>query len=57
MGVVVKGPGNDLCHTFTMQDKGPILAIKFSLDQTVLAVQRHPDAVVSLHSQKFFVTR
>ncbi|CAG0916125.1 unnamed protein product [Notodromas monacha] len=47
MGIVVKGPEEHFNHTFRMPDQGPILAIKFSLDQTVLAVQHVPDTVVN----------
>ncbi|CAH0546234.1 unnamed protein product [Brassicogethes aeneus] len=46
MGVVVKGPSNQ--HKplkFRMEDHGPVLSIKFSLDHKILAVQRTNNSV------------
>nr|XP_022909918.1 uncharacterized protein C18orf8 [Onthophagus taurus] len=41
MGVVVKGPiETERPLNFRMEDHGPVISIKFSLDQKVLAVQR-----------------
>lgn len=41
MGVVVKGPlETDEPKTFRMDDQGPVISIKFSLDQKILAIQR-----------------
>ncbi|XP_012226586.1 regulator of MON1-CCZ1 complex [Linepithema humile] len=37
-GVLVKGPDQNL--NFRMEDKGPVISIKFSPDMTVLAIQR-----------------
>ncbi|RZC37354.1 C18orf8 -like [Asbolus verrucosus] len=46
MGVVVKGPKEtDKPLNFRMEDHGPVLSIKFSLDQKVLAVQRSNTSV------------
>ncbi|XP_017768331.1 PREDICTED: uncharacterized protein C18orf8 homolog [Nicrophorus vespilloides] len=41
MGVVVKGPYEDTKPiNFRMEDHGPVISIKFSLDRKILAVQR-----------------
>lgn len=46
MGVVVKGPlAEDEPKNFRMEDHGPVISIKFSLDQKVLAVQRSTTSV------------
>lgn len=46
MGVVVKGPLEDSnLINFRMEDHGPVLSIKFSPDQKVLAVQRTKTSV------------
>lgn len=46
MGVVVKGPlEDDKPISFRMEDHGPVISIKFSLDQRVLAVQRSTTSV------------
>nr|XP_054772150.1 regulator of MON1-CCZ1 complex-like [Lytechinus pictus] len=39
-GVVVKGPDEKTSTTFRMEDKGPVISIKFSSDLRILAVQR-----------------
>lgn len=46
MGVVVKGPTeNDCSINFRMEDHGPVISIKFSLNKKVLAVQRTTSSV------------
>lgn len=46
MGVVVKGPDETKQPlNFRMEDHGPVLSIKFSLDHKVLAVQRTKNSV------------
>lgn len=46
MGVVVKGPTeNDQPINFRMEDHGPVISIKFSLNKKVLAVQRTTSSV------------
>ncbi|KAJ8948873.1 hypothetical protein NQ318_013527 [Aromia moschata] len=46
MGVVVKSPNNEgKPLNFRMEDHGPVLSIKFSLDHKVLAVQRTNNSV------------
>lgn len=46
MGVVVKGPNeNTKPINFRMEDHGPVISIKFSLDQKILAVQRTTTSV------------
>lgn len=45
MGVVVEGPTPQLTTNFRMDDKGPVISIKFSPDQRVLAVQRTKSSV------------
>ncbi|KAF5279065.1 hypothetical protein FQA39_LY05743 [Lamprigera yunnana] len=46
MGVVVKGPTEDTPPiNFRMEDRGPVISIKFSLDQSILAVQRTTTSV------------
>lgn len=46
MGVVVKGPNkDDTPLKFRMEDHGPVLSIKFSLDHKILAVQRTTTSV------------
>lgn len=46
MGVVVKGPDDkNEPLNFRMEDHGPVLSIKFSLDHKVLAVQRTNNSV------------
>lgn len=37
-GVLVKGPDQNI--SFRMEDKGPVISIKFSPDMNVLAIQR-----------------
>ncbi|KAK6623931.1 hypothetical protein RUM43_004763 [Polyplax serrata] len=39
-GVQVQGPTEELCQSFRMADKGPVVSIKLSPKQNVLAVQR-----------------
>ncbi|KAK3926901.1 Regulator of MON1-CCZ1 complex [Frankliniella fusca] len=45
MGVVVKGPSPATSTDFCMEDKGPVVSIKFSPDQKVLAIQRSKSSV------------
>ncbi|XP_018318793.1 regulator of MON1-CCZ1 complex [Agrilus planipennis] len=46
MGVVVKGPSEESKSlNFRMDDGGPVISIKISLDQKVLAVQRSTNSV------------
>lgn len=46
MGVVVKNANESLnAINFRMEDHGPVLSIKFSLDHKVLAVQRKNNSV------------
>ncbi|KAJ8967738.1 hypothetical protein NQ317_010799 [Molorchus minor] len=46
MGVVVKNPNDEgKPLSFMMEDHGPVLSIKFSLDHKVLAVQRTNNSV------------
>lgn len=40
IGVVVKGPEENQSINFRMEDHGPVISIKFSLDQKILAIQR-----------------
>ncbi|XP_068618292.1 regulator of MON1-CCZ1 complex [Battus philenor] len=42
-GVTVNSMDESKCTSFRMEDKGPIISIKFSLDQKVLAIQRNND--------------
>ncbi|CAH2039180.1 unnamed protein product, partial [Iphiclides podalirius] len=42
-GVTVNSMEESKCTSFRMEDKGPIISIKFSLDQKVLAIQRNND--------------
>lgn len=44
-GILVRGFSDHLNSTFRLEDKGPIIAIKLSPDQTTLAVQRLKNAV------------
>jgi hypothetical protein len=44
--VIVKGPTDQMTTTFRMEDKGPVISIKFSPDQQVLAIQRTKTSVV-----------
>jgi len=43
--VQVKGPEDKLNSTFSIQDKGHVISIKFSPDQRVLAIQRSAKAI------------
>lgn len=51
-GVVVKGPDEKTSTTFRMEDKGPVVCIKFSSDLRILAVQRSQRTVefINFHS-------
>jgi len=42
-GVLVKGPDQNL--NFRMDDKGPVISIKFSSDMNILAIQRTSSSV------------
>ena len=42
-GVLVKGPNQNL--SFRMEDKGPVISIKFSPDMNILAVQHNNSSV------------
>lgn len=44
--MVVKGPTEQMTTSFCMEDKGPVMSIKFSPDQQVLAIQRTKTSVV-----------
>ncbi|PIK55686.1 hypothetical protein BSL78_07392 [Apostichopus japonicus] len=44
-GVVVKGPTEGLSTSFKMEDKGPVISIKFSHDLKIVAVQRSQRSV------------
>lgn len=44
--MIVKGPTDQMTTTFRMEDKGPVISIKFSPDQQVLAIQRTKTSVV-----------
>ncbi|KAL5015940.1 hypothetical protein ScPMuIL_005529 [Solemya velum] len=44
-GVVVKGPDDKTSITFRMEDRGPVICIKFSPDKKILAIQRSPKSV------------
>lgn len=46
-GVLVKGPEHNL--SFRMEDKGPIISIKFSPDMNILAIQRTNTSVEFLN--------
>jgi hypothetical protein len=48
-GVIVKGPTEQSTTSFRMEDKGPVISIKFSPDQQVLAIQRTKTSVVCLN--------
>jgi len=47
-GIVVKSP-NKQQKTFVLEDKGPILSIKFSGSQQILSIQRNPSSL-DLHN-------
>nr|XP_002121064.1 regulator of MON1-CCZ1 complex [Ciona intestinalis] len=44
-GVIVKGPTDKKSFTFRLKDKGALIAIKFSLEQKVLSMQRSEKCV------------
>lgn len=44
--VVVKCPDNDVPRTFQMDEKGPVISIKFNPAQNILALQRTQSSVV-----------
>lgn len=44
--MIVKGPTDQTTTSFRMEDKGPVISIKFSPDQQVLAIQRTKTSVV-----------
>lgn len=44
-GVIVQGPTEQTTRSFRMEDKGPVISIKFSPDQQVLAIQRTKTSV------------
>jgi len=44
-GILVKGFEDEMCSTYRMEDQGPIISIKLSPDQTILAVQRTKNKV------------
>ncbi|XP_038050972.1 regulator of MON1-CCZ1 complex-like [Patiria miniata] len=45
LGVVVRGPDERTSTTFRMEDKGPVISIKFSYDLKILAIQRSQKTV------------
>ncbi|CAG4946357.1 unnamed protein product [Parnassius apollo] len=47
-GVTVNSMDESKCTSFRMEDKGPIISIKFSLDQKVLAIQRNHDGQTAI---------
>ena len=47
-GVVVKSLDPSMNTSFRMEDKGPLISIKYSPDMKVLAIQRSKTSVVSL---------
>lgn len=47
-GVSVIGPSKQTTTKFRMEDKGPVISIKFSPDQQILAIQRTKTSVVSI---------
>lgn len=53
-GVVVKGHKDNLKCSFRMEDKGPVLSIKFSPDLKILSVQRSAHSVVSEYLKETF---
>lgn len=56
MGVVVKGPHVDsFPKNFRMVDRGPVISIKFSLDQQILAVQRSTTSVEFMNFQESLI--
>ncbi|XP_046386131.1 regulator of MON1-CCZ1 complex [Ischnura elegans] len=44
-GVVVKGPTEESSISFVMEPKGPVISIKFSPNQKILAIQRSKTSV------------
>ena len=48
--MIVKGPTDQMTTNFRMEDKGPVISIKFSPDQQVLAIQRTKTSVVIFFS-------
>lgn len=42
-GVTVSGMDESKSTSFRMEDRGPIISIKFSPDQNILAIQRNQD--------------
>lgn len=42
-GVTVTSMDEMKCTSFQMEDRGPIISIKLSLDQRILAIQRNQD--------------
>lgn len=42
-GVTVNSMDESKCTSFQMEDRGPIISIKLSLDQRILAIQRNQD--------------
>ncbi|XP_071807803.1 regulator of MON1-CCZ1 complex-like isoform X2 [Asterias amurensis] len=52
LGVVVRGPDDRTSTSFRMEDKGPVISIKFSYDLKILAVQRSQKTVefINFHS-------
>ncbi|KAM3958549.1 regulator of MON1-CCZ1 complex protein bulli [Aphomia sociella] len=43
-GVTVNGMDDTKCTSFRMEDRGPIISIKFSPDHKILAIQRNQDS-------------
>lgn len=44
-GILVRGFSDHLCSTFRLEDRGSIISIKLSPDQSILAVQRQKSSV------------
>lgn len=55
-GVIVKGPDQSSCTTFRMEDKGPVISIKFSPDLSVLAIQRSHTSVDFMNFENLIPT-
>lgn len=55
-GVVVKGPTEERSCSFTMDDKGEIISVKLSPDQTVMAIQRSRKSVEFMNRPQYSAT-
>ncbi|GAB6023103.1 hypothetical protein CHUAL_007191 [Chamberlinius hualienensis] len=50
-GVVVKGPNEQSGFSFRIEDKGPVISVKFSPNKEILAIQRSKSSVDFLNIQ------